>query len=141
QEGQRCGRPRPGAVHVVRYPDLLGGVVLGHPRDQEIPLRNRAGECDVDRRDLPGRECRPLDEGHGRRPCRGRRRGGRGRRRGGRPGGGRRGGRPGGGRRGGGLGGRRRGGGPGGGRRRGGLGGGRRGGRRGGWRHLGGRRG
>src|SRR5205814_66520 len=99
QEGQRSGRPRPGAVHVVRYLDLLGGVVLGHPRDQEIPLRHRAGERDVDRRDLPGRECHPLDEGDGRRPCRGRRRGGRGRRRGGR--GRRRGGGPGGGRRGG----------------------------------------
>src|SRR5436190_5528741 len=141
QEGQRSGRPRPGAVHVVRYLDLRGGVVLGHPRDQEIPLRHRAGERDADRRDLPGRECHPLDEGHGRRPCRGRRRGGRGRRRGGGPGGGRRGGGGGGGRRGGGPRGGRRGRGRSGGGRGGGPGGVRRAARRGGARARGGGRG
>ena len=66
EEGQRCRRSRPGAVHAVRYPNLLGGVVLRKPADQQIPLSNRAGECDRDRRDpRPGRECRSLDPGRG----------------------------------------------------------------------------
>src|SRR5438093_12575364 len=65
-EGQRSGHARPGAVHVVRYLNLLGGVELGKPPDQQIPLRNRAGECDGGGRD-PGRArgWRALDEGRG----------------------------------------------------------------------------
>src|SRR5439155_9422914 len=51
-EGQRSGRrAHPRAVHVVRDPDLLGGVVLTEPPDQQIPLGHRAGECDGERRD------------------------------------------------------------------------------------------
>src|SRR5438093_13694867 len=50
QEGQRLKRPRPGAVHVVRYLRLPGSVVLGKPPDQQIPLSDRTGECDGDRR-------------------------------------------------------------------------------------------
>src|SRR5437763_6005421 len=50
-ELQRSGRPGPTAVHAVRYLSLLGGVELGDPPHQQIPLRNRAGECDGDRRD------------------------------------------------------------------------------------------
>src|SRR5437016_6656876 len=66
KKGLRAGRPRPGAVHVVRYLHLLGGVVLTEPPDQQIPLGNRAGECDGERREpRPGGECRPLDEGRG----------------------------------------------------------------------------
>ncbi len=65
-EGQRSGRPRPGAVHVVRHLHLPGGAVLGNPADQQIPLGNRARERDGGRRDFgPGGECRPLDEGRG----------------------------------------------------------------------------
>src|SRR5438876_3034759 len=63
-EGQRSGRPGPSAVHVVRYLNLLGGVELRKPPDQQIPPGDRAGERDGDRRDpRPGRECRSLDEG------------------------------------------------------------------------------
>src|SRR5438876_338402 len=62
-EGQRGHRPRPGAVHVVRYLHMPGGVVLGKPPDEQIPLGNRMGECDADRWDpRPGRGCRSLDE-------------------------------------------------------------------------------
>src|SRR5216110_3849530 len=55
-------RARPGAVHVVRYPNLPGGIVLAEPPDQQIPLGNRAGECDRSRRDLGSRERHSLDE-------------------------------------------------------------------------------
>src|SRR5204862_3265594 len=66
QKMQRPRRPRPGAVHVVRYLNLPGVVVLGKPPDQQIPAGDRAGECDGGRQDpIPGRECRPLDEGRG----------------------------------------------------------------------------
>src|SRR5213078_5181137 len=62
-EGQRSHRPRPGAVHVVRYLHMPGGVVLGKPPDEEIPLGNRVGERDGERWDpRPGRGCRSLDE-------------------------------------------------------------------------------
>src|SRR5438094_885725 len=63
-EAQRPGRARPRAVHVVRYLNLRGSVVLGNPPDQQIPLGDRLGECDRDRRDpRPGRERGRLDEG------------------------------------------------------------------------------
>src|SRR5205809_6402617 len=66
QEVQRLGRPRPRAVHVVRYLNLPGDVVLREPPDQQIPAGDRAGERDRGRQDpRPGRECRPLDEGRG----------------------------------------------------------------------------
>src|SRR2546422_665815 len=65
-EVQRPGTPRPRAVHVVRYLNLRGIVVLGNPPHQQIPLGDRAGECDRDRRDpRPGRERGSLDEGGG----------------------------------------------------------------------------
>src|SRR5207245_9405135 len=65
-EGHRPGRPGPGPVHVVRYLNLLGGVELGNPPDQQIPPGNGAGERDGDRRNpRPGRRCRSLDEGPG----------------------------------------------------------------------------
>ena len=65
-EVQRPGRPRPGAVHVVRYLNLPGDVVLREPPDQQIPARDRVGECDGGgQHPIPGRECPPLDEGRG----------------------------------------------------------------------------
>src|SRR6266480_3614475 len=72
-EALRSGRrARPGAVHVVRYPNLPGSVVLAEPPDQQIPLGNRAGECDRGRRDLGSRECHSLNEGRGGRLGKGR---------------------------------------------------------------------
>ena len=65
QEGQRLGRPRPGAVHVVRHLDPLGGIVLSKPPDQQVPLGNRAAERDGDRGDSRGRERGSLNEGRG----------------------------------------------------------------------------
>src|SRR5207249_8175334 len=66
-EGLRSGRrPRPGAVHVVRYLDLPGDVVLGEPPDQQIAPGDRTGERDGGRRDpKTGCECRSLDECRG----------------------------------------------------------------------------
>src|SRR5436190_2162182 len=66
-EGLRSGRrPRPGAVHVVRYLDLPGDVVLGEPPDQQIAPGDRTGERDGGRRDpRTGCECRSLDECRG----------------------------------------------------------------------------
>src|SRR5207245_10661713 len=65
-EGQRGHRPRPGAVHVVRYLHMPGGVVLGKPPDEQIPLGNRVGECDGERWDArPGRGGRSLDGSRG----------------------------------------------------------------------------
>src|SRR5439155_10810093 len=65
-------RARPGAVHVVRYLNLSGGVVLAEPPDQQISLGNRAGECDRGRRDPGSRERHSLYEGRGGRLGKGR---------------------------------------------------------------------
>src|SRR6266481_1506677 len=59
-EGQRCGRPGPGTVDVVCYLNLLGGVVLGNPPNEQIPLGDRAAERHGDRREPRGRERRSL---------------------------------------------------------------------------------